>query len=295
MDSRPAAQPDKKMDSILSAAQFLVAEHQDKEIVKLRAQAAATFISLLPQPVPRMMANKVRSTFADAKTADQVIGKLKFRIGDLTIQFEEVAREQSRNGAREMVSTFLPVTDDEFRAAQNAAWEAANGRAPSTKAPAAAVGSESRGLDGLRGPKAKSADISGINYCDGYRFDGSNSAALVHDLADTRFGDFGRNGDAGQIDTARTLNHLLREQPHLVGAKDSRDASRAGGMYPLHAAVQVGNVHAVRELLSAGAQLEQMKNNGCTPLLVAIHAYGQGAQDNPLAGTPPITIKHPLA
>eukprot|EP00966_Prymnesium_polylepis_P185041 4288770-Prymnesium_polylepis.1 len=120
------------------------------------------------------------------------------------------------------------------------------------------------------------------------RFESMKTHNLFHsvlDLCCTQFGE-GKDkvSDSAQRGMATHLASLLREVPELADEQDTRDTGRAHGMYPLHAAAQYGNIHALRVLIEAGASLNVTKNNGATPLCVVIHAYGVGSKGNEIAG-----------
>jgi ankyrin repeat protein len=83
--------------------------------------------------------------------------------------------------------------------------------------------------------------------------------------------------DTAQRLQSRRLRALLVERPELANFKDASSDNSAAGCYPLHTAAQYANLHAVKELIAAGAQLNTRKNNGVTPLCVCVHNYGVGA------------------
>ena len=56
------------------------------------------------------------------------------------------------------------------------------------------------------------------------------------------------------------------------------------GESPVHVAVTHANVHALAVLIAAGAEVSVLKNNGASALHAAIHSYGQGSKQNPMAG-----------
>ena len=96
---------------------------------------------------------------------------------------------------------------------------------------------------------------------------GSNPEMVAHDIAAVQFGaGHDKTGDMVQRELAKVLRDILTEAPHLANVKDSIDMHRAAGCYPLHTAAGYANVHALRELIAAGADLNSTKNNGVTPL-----------------------------
>ena len=112
---------------LLATAMFLTGDHQALALDELRIQAAAVFARLLNHarepPTAAMIA-----AFAGCMDADSVVGRLKFMIGDVQAQSLEVSREDAKtNGEPRTLSTYPPVTDDEFVAAQDAAYVASVG------------------------------------------------------------------------------------------------------------------------------------------------------------------------
>ena len=114
---------------------------------------------------------------------------------------------------------------------------------------------------------------------------GGDREMVAHDIASTIFGaGSDKTGDAAQQRLALVLREMLADFPHLANVKDTYDTHRSAGCYPLHTAAGYANVHALRELIAAGADLNSTKNNGVTPLCTCIHSYGQGARNNMMAG-----------
>ena len=117
------------------------------------------------------------------------------------------------------------------------------------------------------------------------------AASVLREYCTTRFGeplDEARQGattrsDEKQRAAAAKLEYLLRDAPALANVKDT-GTHRASGASPVHVAVAHANVHALAVLIAAGADLRVLKNNGASALHVAIHAFGQGREQNPMAG-----------
>ena len=112
---------------LLATAMFLTGDHSAVALDELRIQAAEVFARLLNHarepPTAAMVA-----AFAGCLDADSVVGRLKFMIGDVQAQSLEVSREDAKtNGEPRTLSTYPPVTDDEFVAAQDAAYVASVG------------------------------------------------------------------------------------------------------------------------------------------------------------------------
>ena len=90
---------------------------------------------------------------------------------------------------------------------------------------------------------------------------------MVHRLCAVKIGNQPfEHDDTMQRVMAKKLRALLVERPELANYKDTSSADRAAGCYPLHTAAQYSNIHALKELIAGGAQLNTRKNNGVTPL-----------------------------
>ena len=138
----------------------------------------------------------------------------------------------------------------------------------------------------MAGRKAKLTPVESENMHVNERsaFDG-NFEMVAHDIASTIFGaGSDKTGDTAQQQLAKVLRDMLAEHPHLANVRDTVDTHRSAGGYPLHTAAGYANVHALRELIAAGADLNATKNNGVTPLCTCIYSYGQGARGNMMAG-----------
>ena len=122
-----------------------------------------------------------------------------------------------------------------------------------------------------RKPKLEKVDLGNI-HSNSRRacFDGKHPEMVAHDIAATQFGQgHDKASDSAQKSLALVLRDMLAEYPHLANQRDTFDAHRAAGGYPLHTAAAYANVHAVRELIAAGADLDVTNNNGVTPLSIA--------------------------
>ena len=107
---------------LLATAMFLTADHH-QPMEQLRVNAAGVFSRFLHQAKAPPTAEMI-AAFDDCMDAASVVGKFKFMIGDVQAQMLEHTRAEARNGQPRTLSTFPPISDEEFEDAQDEAYAA---------------------------------------------------------------------------------------------------------------------------------------------------------------------------
>jgi hypothetical protein len=110
---------------------------------------------------------------------------------------------------------------------------------------------------------------------------------VLSDGASIRYGEGdGKTDKMQRIFCEGVMDKLLSEYPEKVNVQEDGDDHRSAGHFPIHRACEHANIHALTSILrTPGVAIEARKNNGCTALHTAIHAYGQGSVKNPMAGS----------
>ena len=114
--SRPEAHP-----FLLATAMFLSEGHHKTPVETLRTQAAEVLARLMSKErsAPNM---EMITAFSRCMNADQVIARLKVMIGDCAeLNLQTSSQRSDRKGEPRTISTFPPVSDDDFHAAHDAA------------------------------------------------------------------------------------------------------------------------------------------------------------------------------
>lgn len=108
----------------------------------------------------------------------------------------------------------------------------------------------------------------------------------LHDMCRTRIGEYPPPAGPGDVQekAASVMMRMLTEHPEWANIPEQGNMHKSAGCYPLHNAAEHANPYATHLLLKAGAEVNSRKNNGCTPLLTCIHAFGSSAKDHPMAG-----------
>ena len=115
-ESRPEAHP-----FLLATAMFLTQGHHTTPVETLRTQAAEVLARLMSKErsAPSM---EMITAFSRCMNADQVIARLKVMIGDCAeLNLQTSSQRSDRKGEPRTISTFPPVSDDDFHAAHDAA------------------------------------------------------------------------------------------------------------------------------------------------------------------------------
>ena len=105
---------------LLATAMFLTADHH-QSMEQLRVTAAGVFSRFIHQAKAPPTADMI-AAFDDCMDAASVVGKFKFMIGDVQAQMLEHTRAEARNGQPRTLSTFPPISDEEFENAQDTAY-----------------------------------------------------------------------------------------------------------------------------------------------------------------------------